>query len=93
MGDFAAKPEEQRGRKAMRHHENDHAGDADDVPAGHAEEEIAHVHDAGEADHERQFLLREGDKARVEEITDEQGEDDGQAGAQSRRGAAEWRSG
>ena len=45
----------------MTDHEDDRAADADDVPAGDAEEEVAHVHDAGEADHGGQFLLREGD--------------------------------
>ena len=79
MGDLAAEPEEQRGGEAVADHEDDRAGDADDVPAGDAEKEVAHVHDAGKADHEGQFLLGEGDETGVEEIADEQREDERQA--------------
>ncbi len=65
--------------RPWRDHEDDGAGDADDVPAGDAEEEVAHVHDAGEAEHEGKFLLREGDESGIEEVAGEQGEDDRQA--------------
>ena len=59
----------------MREHEQRRATEADGVHRGDAEEDVAHVHHARIAEQEVEFLLRDGGKADVDDVPDEQNEE------------------
>ena len=72
----AAQAEGQRGEEAVRDHHQHRAGHPDEVQAGNAEEDKAHVGDAGIADEPVEVLLAHGDPAAIDQVAQaEPGED------------------
>ena len=74
--EVAAQAERQRGEEAVRDHDQHRARHADEIQGGDAEEDKAHVGDAGIADEPVEVLLAHGDPAAIEEVAEaEPGED------------------
>ena len=71
FADFAGDAEKKSDRKPVSKHQNGGAGGAKDVGAGDAEENIAHVHDAGITEHPIEASLRDRDQADVDDVGQE----------------------
>ncbi len=75
---FSGEGEERRDGKPVGEHQGRGAGQAEEIAAGDAEEDIAHVHDAGVAEHPIEFLLRDRGQADVDDVAEQ--EDDEEPG-------------
>ncbi len=64
----AAQAERQRGEEAVRDHDQHRAAHPDEIQGGDAEEDKAHVGDAGIADEPVEVLLAHGDPAAIDEV-------------------------
>ena len=64
----AAQAERERGEEAVRDHDQHRARHPDDIQGGNAEEDKAHVGDAGIADEPVEILLAHGDPAAIDEV-------------------------
>ena len=64
----AAQAKCQRRQKAVRNHDQHRPRHSDEIQGGNAEEDEAHVRDAGIADHPVEVLLAHGHPAAIEQI-------------------------
>ena len=71
FADFAGEAEKESNGKPMGKHQNGGAGGAEDVGAGDAEKNVAHVHDAGVTEHPIEAALRNRDQADVDDVAQE----------------------
>src|SRR5881398_2131383 len=68
---FAGNGETESDGKTVREHQNRRASSAENIRAGDAEKNVAHVHDAGITEHTIQPALRDRDKANVNNVRQE----------------------
>lgn len=72
--DDAIEEKEQGDGQAVGEHEEDGAGEADQVMTGDAEENVTHVHDRGMPEHEVQFPLGDSDESDPEDVAEQREE-------------------
>ena len=60
--------EKKRDGKAVREHQNRRTGSAENIRTGDAEKNVAHVHDAGIAEHPIEPALRDRDQTDVDDV-------------------------